>query len=104
MLVDPANARLAAHLGWRLADYAVGGGADEDEARRARAEADFQTRRALKLNPDNEELKKLRADALKLSERKIPGNEGAPRSLSRPSPPPAPVLDGERNTPVIPFR
>ena len=33
---------------------------DPDDARRARAEADYQTRRALKLAPDNDEVKKLR--------------------------------------------
>jgi len=35
-------------------------GIDPDEARRARGEADFLTGRALKLAPDNDEVKKLR--------------------------------------------
>ena len=60
MLVDPANARLAAHLGQRLADYALGNESDPDAARRARAEADFQTRRA----PDNKEVKALRDEVV----------------------------------------
>ena len=64
MLVDPANARLAAHLGQRLADYALGNESDPDAARRARAEADFQTRRALKLAPDNKEVKALRDEVV----------------------------------------
>jgi hypothetical protein len=60
--VDPANARLAAHSGRRLADYTLKKGADPDEARRARAEADLQTRRALKLAPKSDEVKTLRAE------------------------------------------
>ena len=60
MLVDPANGRLAAHLGQRLADYALGNESDPDAARRARAEADFQTRRA----PDNKEVKALRDEVV----------------------------------------
>jgi hypothetical protein len=59
--VDPSNGRLAAHLGLAFADLAVTEGTDPDEARRALAEADFQTRRALNLAPDNDEVKKLRA-------------------------------------------
>lgn len=55
---DPANARLAAHFGRRLADFFV------DE--RARAEADFQTRRAAKLAPDK--ITKLRAEVAKLTQ------------------------------------
>ena len=58
--VDPANARVTAHLGWRLADQALKQGGDPDEARRARGEADFLTSRAVKLAPDNDEVKKLR--------------------------------------------
>jgi hypothetical protein len=38
--VDPANARLAAHFGSRLASYALERGTDPNQARRARAEAD----------------------------------------------------------------
>jgi hypothetical protein len=66
MLVDPANARLAAHLGLRLADYALETETDPDAARRARAEADTQTRHALKLASDNDEVKKLRAEVVQL--------------------------------------
>jgi predicted oxidoreductase (fatty acid repression mutant protein) len=43
MLVDPANARLVAHFGMALANLAVAEDTDPDEARRARAEADYQT-------------------------------------------------------------
>jgi dipeptidyl aminopeptidase/acylaminoacyl peptidase len=66
MYVDPANARLAAHFGRRLADYALKKTTDLIEIRREREEADFQTRRALKLAPDNDEIKKLRAEVVKL--------------------------------------
>jgi len=58
--------RLAAHFGRHLADYALEKGTDPAEARRARAEADFQTRRALQLAPENDEVKVLRADVVKL--------------------------------------
>jgi hypothetical protein len=64
--VDPANARVTAHLGRRLADQALKQGRDPDEARRARGEADFLTSRALKLAPDNDEVKKLRDEVVKL--------------------------------------
>jgi dipeptidyl aminopeptidase/acylaminoacyl peptidase len=66
MQVDPANARVTAYLGRRLADQALKEGSDPDEARRARGEADFLTRRALKLAPDNDEVKKLRDEVVKL--------------------------------------
>lgn len=66
MQVDPANARITAHLGRCLADQALEQGADPDEARRARGEADFLTSRALKLAPDSEEIKKLRDEVVKL--------------------------------------
>jgi hypothetical protein len=66
IIVDPANMRLAAHFGRLLADYALEKGTDPAEARRARAEADFQTRRALRLAPENDEVKVLRADVVKL--------------------------------------
>jgi len=49
MQVDPANARVTAHLGRRLADQALKQSSDPDEARRARGEADFLTSRAQKL-------------------------------------------------------
>ena len=64
--VDPANARVTAHLGRRLADQALEQGSDPDEARRARGEADFLTSRALKLAPHNGEVKKLRDEVVKL--------------------------------------
>jgi hypothetical protein len=66
MQVDPANARLAAHFGRRLADYSLDKRAPPQDATRARAEADFQTRRAVKLASDNDEVKKLRAEVVKL--------------------------------------
>src|SRR5436309_15199217 len=58
--VDPANARVTAHLGRRLADQALEQGSDPDEARRVRGEADFLPSRALKLAAHNGEVKKLR--------------------------------------------
>jgi hypothetical protein len=64
--VDPANARVIAHLGRRLADQALEQSSDPDEARRARGEADSLTSRALKLAPDNEEIKKLREEVIEL--------------------------------------
>jgi WD40 repeat protein len=66
MDVDPSNARLAAHYGRRVADYALEKGTDPDVGRRARAEADFQTARAMRLAPDNDEVKKLRADVVQM--------------------------------------
>src|SRR5580704_10265261 len=66
MLVDPANARLAAHFGLALANFAVAEKTDPDDARRARAEADYQTRRAVNLAPDNDEAKNLRAEVVTL--------------------------------------
>ena len=70
MLVDPANARVTAHLGRRLADQALKQGSGPDEARRARQEADFLTSRALKLAPANDEVKRLREEVVKLLELK----------------------------------
>jgi WD40 repeat protein len=64
--VDPANARVTAHLGRRLADHALSKDRDPDEGRRARGEADFLTSRALKLARDNDEVKKLRDEVVKL--------------------------------------
>jgi len=64
--VDPANVRVTAHLGRRLADQALKQGGDPDEARRIRGEADFLTSRVLKLAPENEEVKKLREEVVKL--------------------------------------
>jgi hypothetical protein len=66
ILVDPANMRLTAHFGRRLADYALEKGIDPAEARRYRSEADFQTRRALQLAPENDEVKKLRGEVIRL--------------------------------------
>jgi hypothetical protein len=70
MQVDPANARVTAYLGRRLADQALKQGSDTDEARRARGEADFLTNRALKLAPNNGEVKKLRDEVTTLLELK----------------------------------
>ena len=66
MLVDPANARLIAHFGLALAKLAVTETTDPNDARRARAEADYQTHRAVKLASDNAEAKKLRAEVVQL--------------------------------------
>jgi hypothetical protein len=66
MQLDPANGRVAAHLGRRLADQALEQGSDPDEARRARGEADFLTRRAQKLAPESDEVKSLRDEVVKL--------------------------------------
>lgn len=68
--VDPANARVSAHLGRHLAEYARQQNSNLDEARRARGEADFLTSRALKLAPDSDEVKKLRDEVVKLLELK----------------------------------
>ena len=67
--VDPANARVTAHLGRRLADEALQQ-SDRDEARRYRGEADFLTRRARNLAPDSDEVKELRDEVVKLLELK----------------------------------
>jgi hypothetical protein len=56
--MDPANAHLIAHFGLALANLAVAEKTDPAEAWRARAEADYQTRRAVKLASDNDEVKK----------------------------------------------
>jgi hypothetical protein len=66
MLVDPANVRLVAHFGMALANLAVAEKTDPDVARRVRAEADYQTHRAWELAPDNDEVKKLRTEVVKL--------------------------------------
>jgi WD domain, G-beta repeat len=68
--VDPTNARVTAHLGRRLAGHALDQGRDPDQARRLRGVADFLTSRALKLAPDNDEVKKLRVEVIKLLELK----------------------------------
>jgi hypothetical protein len=64
--MDPANARLAAYFGLALANLAIAEKTDPDDARRVRAEADYQTHRAVKLAPDNDEVKKLRDEVAKL--------------------------------------
>jgi hypothetical protein len=69
--LDPANPRVTAHLGRRLADHALEQGRDPDEARRARGEADFLTSRAQKLALDNDEVKKLREGVIKLLKTKV---------------------------------
>ncbi|HEY6763927.1 MAG TPA: hypothetical protein VI386_04085 [Candidatus Sulfotelmatobacter sp.] len=66
MLVDPANTRLGAHLGRRLADFAAAKKTHPVAARLARGEADFQTQRTLKLAPDNDEVRKLRVEVVTL--------------------------------------
>jgi hypothetical protein len=68
--VDPANARVTAQLGRRLADYALLQDVDPDEARRARGEANFLTSRAQKLAPDSDEVKRLRDEVIKFLEQK----------------------------------
>jgi WD40 repeat protein len=64
--LDPANAYLTALFGRSLADHALARGIDPDEARRVRGEADFETRRALELAPDNDEVRKLRTEVVKM--------------------------------------
>jgi len=66
MHVDPSNARLAAHYGRRLTDYAVAKGTDPYKGGSARVKADYQTRRALKLAPDNDDVRKLRVEVAEL--------------------------------------
>jgi hypothetical protein len=60
MQINPGNPSLSAKLGRLIADHAVDKTSDPDEARRARGEADFLTVRALKISPDNSEVKELR--------------------------------------------
>ena len=64
--VDPINGRVAAHLGKALAEHGLDKETGPDEARRDKGEADFQTRRALKLAPNNDEVKNLRGEVVKL--------------------------------------
>jgi hypothetical protein len=56
--------RRESHFGWhgRSEPHLT----DPDDARRARAEADYQTHRAIKLASDNDEVKKLREEVVKL--------------------------------------
>jgi hypothetical protein len=60
MHVDPLDARLTAQFGLQLAELTRDTKTPPSEARRAREEADFQTRRALKLAPESQEIKTLR--------------------------------------------
>jgi hypothetical protein len=64
--MDSANARSIAHFGLALANLAVAEKTDPDDARRARAEDDYQTHRAIKLASENDEVKKLRTEVVKL--------------------------------------
>ena len=64
--MDPTDIRLAAYFGRRLADYALEGNTGPAESRRARAEANFQTHRALQLAPENDEVKRLRDETVML--------------------------------------
>jgi hypothetical protein len=57
---SPANACLIAHFGMALANLAVAEKTDPDVARRALAEADYQTRRALNFASRNDKVKKIR--------------------------------------------
>jgi hypothetical protein len=68
--VDPANARVTAYLGRRLAYDALKQDRDPDEARRARGEADFLTSRAQKLASESDEVKRLRGEVVNLLELK----------------------------------
>jgi len=60
----------ARQLGRCLADHVLKQDSDPDEARRARGEADFLTRRARNLAPDSDEVKELRDEVVKLRELK----------------------------------
>jgi hypothetical protein len=64
--LDPDNAVVAAHFGKVLVIHALDKATDADEAKRQRGEADFQTRRALSLAPENEDVEKLRAEVVSL--------------------------------------
>jgi hypothetical protein len=86
MHVDPSNARLVANYARRLADYAMAEGTDPDEGGRARVKADFQTRRAFKLAPENDEVKKLRAEVAELLQLPLDPSGGTERVLPDPVP------------------
>ena len=58
------------HFGLALTDLAVAEKADPDDALRARAEADYQTHRALKLAPENGEVKRLSAEVVETLKQK----------------------------------
>jgi hypothetical protein len=109
MLVDPANARLAAHFGLALANFAIAEKTDPDDARRARAEADTQTQRAVELAPADDEVKTLRADVVKrlqlgseLPVLPAPPDRAAPAASAQAaaSPSPSPAETPVQMTPV----
>jgi hypothetical protein len=114
--VEPSDPRLAAHFGRALADHALKQETAADDARQSRGDADFQTRRALKLAPDNEEVKKLRAEVVRLLEIRpaasvlpdyTPASTPVPMEASAPRPAPkasAQLQDTPRprSTPVYP--
>ena len=83
MQVAPSNLRLTAHLGRRLAYLALDPETKPDEARLAKGDADFLTRRALKIAPDNVEIQKLRAEVEKLLGAPKPGAPRSPRAGRR---------------------
>jgi hypothetical protein len=67
MQISLGNPRLTATLGRRLADHALlVQGVNPEEARRTRGEADFLTTHALKLAPNDSEVKELRNQVVKL--------------------------------------
>src|SRR5262249_44023903 len=81
--LDPNNALLGAHFGKALAVYVWEAGTDPDKARQAKGEADFQTLRALKLAPDNDEVKKLRAEVVAIFQNEIKTYpEGSPQHVT----------------------
>ena len=75
--VDPANARVTAHLGRSLADYLSNKAVIPTKPDAFEAEADFLTRRGQTLAPDSEEVEKLRDEVVKLLERKTNGKVGS---------------------------
>jgi WD40 repeat protein len=72
ILVDPSNAIVTANFGRCVTEYALENGTDPAESRRARGEADFQTQRALRLAPDNDQVQKLRAEVVTLMQLNSP--------------------------------
>jgi hypothetical protein len=70
-VTDSRQKCVTAYLGRCLADQALKEGGDPEEARRARGEADFLTSRAVKLAPDNHEVKQLRDEVVTLLELKM---------------------------------
>jgi hypothetical protein len=66
MRVEPADGRLAAHYGRALTRFALQFRTNPDDAQRARSEAEFQSRRALELSPNDEEVKVLCSEVARL--------------------------------------